>query len=455
MNYQVVSFNYKKCDLDTRERIAFKNDDEIRAYLNLLTGFDFILEAFVINTCNRVEVVAATKDNFSAYHTILGLLSKTTGADFYMLESAVLNLEDEDAIRHIFSVVSSLDSLVIGEAQITGQVKDAFRLSYENGTAGRELNRVISYAVKCAAEVRNATDISQNPISIASVAVAQAKEDMGGSLAGMTGVVLGSGEMGRLAAKHLLRADADVLLVSRTRENAQKLADELNSENVKVVDIERLHRLINRYRLLFSATSSPDAVITNAMVEYKETSRLWFDMAIPRDIEEPEEDNIKLYRIDDLQAISKSNHALREEQALKASEVVDRYTREFYLWLQALTIEPLIKGMRLYINEVVEGEVARCVKKGYLPEQFSENAKRMITQVFDKYLHEPTKNLRAMAKDHDGQAAIDAFKKVFEIDTEGFDASQYKRNAHKPSAEMIAEFKSRQAKNKESEGDTK
>ena len=442
MNYQVVSFNYKKCDLDTREQIAFKDDDAIRAYLNLLTGFDFVLEAYIVNTCNRIEIVAATKDNFSTYHTILGLLSKTTGADFYMLEKAVLNLEDEAAIEHIFSVVSSLDSLVIGEAQITGQVKDAFRLSYENGTAGKELNRVISYAVKCAAQVRNATNISQNPISIASVAVAQAKADMNGSLAGMTGIVVGSGEMGRLAAKHLLRADADVLLLSRTRENAQKLADELGSENVKVVEMERLRRLINRYRLLFTATSAPDPIITNAMVEYNEADRLWFDMAIPRDIEEMEEENIKVYRIDDLQSISKSNHAMREEQALKAAEVVEQYTKEFYLWLQALTIEPLIKGMRLSINEVIEGEVARSVKKGYLPEQFSDNAKRMITQVFDKYLHVPTKNLRDLAKQNDGQVAVNAFKRVFEITTDDVDLAQYKqKKMQKPSPEMMQQLK--------------
>jgi len=295
--------------------------------------------------------------------------------------------------------------------------------------------------VKCAAEVRNATNISQNPISIASVAVAQAKADMNGSLAGMTGVVVGSGEMGKLAAKHLLRADADVLLLSRTKVNAEKLAAELGSENVKVVEMERLHRLINRYRLLFTATSAPEPILINSMVEHNEAERIWFDMAIPRDIEEMEEENIRVYRIDDLQAISKSNHAMREEQALQASEVVERYTREFYLWLQALTIEPLIKGMRLSIDEVIEAEVARSVKKGYLPKQFSGNAKRMITQVFDKYLHVPTKNLREMAKQNDGQAAVNAFKQVFEINTDDSNPKQYKKQQKKPSAEMPARSK--------------
>lgn len=436
MNYQVVSFNYKKCDLESREKIAFRDDEAIRAYLNLLTSFDFILEAFIINTCNRIEIVAATRDNFSSYHTILGLLSKTTGADFYALEKSVLNLEDEDAVKHLFSVVASLDSLVIGEAQITGQVKDAFRFSYENGTAGKELNRVLSYAVKCAAEVRNATNISQNPISIASVAVAQAQADMNGSLAGMTGLVVGSGEMGRLAAKHLLRADADVILLSRTRANSEKLALELG-DNVKVDDIENLTKHINRYRLLFTATSSTEPIITHSMVESKDADRLWFDMAIPRDIADIDEDNVKVYRIDDLQNISKSNHALRQEQALKATEVVARHTDDFYMWLQALTIEPVIKGMRLAIDEVIEAEVARSIKKGYLPEQYSENAKRMIVQVFDKYLHQPSKNLREIAKQNDGQSVVDTFKAVFDINTDDSDPKQYK----KPSAEMMKKLK--------------
>jgi len=436
MNYQVVSFNYKKCDLEGREKVSFKSDESIREYLRLLTSFDFILEAFVVNTCNRIEVVAATRDNFSTYHTILGILSKMTGASFSWLEEMALDLEDKDAITHIFSVVSSLDSLVIGEAQITGQVKDAFKFSYDNGTAGKELNRVISYAVKCAAEVRNVTNISQNPISIASVAVAQALETMNGSLSGMTGIVVGSGDMGRLAAKHLLRSKADVVILSRTRAKSDALVEELG-ENARADDIEKLPKYLNRYRLLFTATSSNEPVITNSMIEDMKINRLWFDMAIPRDIEELEDKSIQLYRIDDLQNISKSNHALRQEQAIKATEVVNKYTDEFYQWLQALTVEPVIKRMRLTIDEVIAGEVKRSIKKGYLPEAYSDNATKMIKQVFDKYLHQPSHNIRELAKNSDGQNIIDAFKAIFDINTDDSDPQKYK----KPSAEMIKRLK--------------
>ncbi len=428
MHYLVVSFNYKTCSLESREKIAFVNDDATRRFLDLFVGLEMVLEAFVINTCNRIEIVAATRDNFATYHAAIGLLSKLTDADFDELSSTALRLEDEAAVEHLFSVVSSLDSLVVGEAQITGQVKEAFRLSHTNGTAGKELNRVLSYAVKCAAEVRNVTNISQNPISIASVAVAQAIESMGGSITGMTGMVVGAGEMGRLAAKHLLRDGADVLILSRNREHAEALAAELG-ENVRVTDFDRLRVVLNRYRLLFTATSAPEPIVTHDMITNPDLKRLWFDMAIPRDIDTIENENISLYRIDDLQAISKNNHALRQEQALQASEIVHRYREEFFRWLRALSVEPVIKRLRLRIDEVIDAEVARTVKKGFVPAGHEANMKRMITQVFDKFLHEPTKNLRAISKENDGAATIEALKEMFGISTEDVDPRKYKKLA--------------------------
>ncbi len=429
MQYLVVSFNYKTCSLESREKIAFVDEAATRRFLDLFVGLEMVVEAFVINTCNRIEIVAATRDNFATYHAAIGLLSKLTDADFDELSSTALRLEDEAAVEHLFSVVSSLDSLVVGEAQITGQVKDAFRLSHANGTAGRELNRVLSYAVKCAAEVRNATNISQNPVSIASVAVAQAIESMGGSIAGMTGVVVGAGEMGRLAAKHLLRAGADVLLLTRNRDNAEALAEELG-ENVRVADFDRLRVVLNRYRLLFTATASPDPIITPDMITNSDLERLWFDIAIPRDIDTIENDRITLYRIDDLQTISRNNHALRQEQALQASEIVRRYREEFFRWLRALSVEPVIKRLRLRIDDVIEAEIARTVKKGFVPAGHEANLKRMVTQVFDKFLHEPTKRLRAISQENDGSVAIEALKEIFDISTDDVDPQKYKKLAH-------------------------
>ena len=425
MYYMVVSFNYKQCSLEQRESIAFKNENEIKEFLNILTDFEFITEAFVVNTCNRVEIVVASRDNFATYHAILGILSKTKGVNFYTLEKSALRYEEEEAIEHIFKVVSSLDSMVVGEAQITGQVKDAFRLSYNNKTAGKELNRVISYATKCAADVRNSTNISEHPISIASVAVAQAEEELE-SLSGMVGVVIGTGDMGKLASKHLLRAGADVILVSRNKENAIKLASELG-ENVKVGSFEKIPIYINKYRLLFSATASKEPIITKEMVEPKTINRLWFDMAIPRDIDNSiKDEKIKIYYIDDLQAISKNNHSLRKEQALIASDIVKKYKDDFLKWLQALSVEPVIKQMRLNIEQIVKDEVDRVTKKGFIPKEYKDNLEHMAIQLFDKFLHKPTKNMRQISKENEGIEVIEAIAEIFEINTDSIDPKKYK-----------------------------
>jgi len=430
MYYQVVSFNYKKCELSIREKLALANDFEKKAMLDRLVSFDFIHEVFIISTCNRIEVVVATRDNFATYHAILGLFSRSSGINFYELESIAQKMDDEEAIRHLFAVVSSLDSLVIGESQITGQVKEAFRFSHANGSAGRKLNRIISYAVKCAAEVRNATNISQNPISIASVAVAQAADIMGDNLAGMIGIVVGAGDMGKLAAKHLLRSGCDVVLIGRDLEKIEQVAEELG-ENVKVDMIENLPKYINRYRLLFSATSSTEPIVTKDMVEDRDIKRLWFDMAIPRDIEDMEIDKLQIFRIDDLKDISATNHALRQEQALKASEIVDRYRDDFYQWLRALSVEPVIKDMRLQVANVIDIELDRAIKKGFVPKEYEANIKKMAKQMFNRYLHKPTVRMRQSSREKEGAGGIESLKKIFDIDTENINYKQYKKDHHK------------------------
>ncbi len=412
-----------------REQLAFANDEEKKQMLDQLIAFEFVHEAFIISTCNRVEVVLATRDNFSSFHAVLGLMAQKSGMNFYALKSTAKRYDDEDAVHHLFSVVSSLDSLVVGESQITGQVKEAFRLSHDNGTAGRRLNRLISYAVKCAAEVRNTTNISQNPISIASVAVAQVHKILGDNIQGMTGVVVGAGEMGVLAAKHLLRIGCDVILIGRDQQKVEQVAATLG-ENVKAATMEKLPKYINRYRLLFSATSSPEPVITEALIENETLPRLWFDMAIPRDIADMDLQKLQIFRIDDLRSISKENHALREEQALQAAEIVERYTEEFYAWLRALSIEPVIKQMRQHVNEAIDAEIRRAVKKGFVPGEYEENMRKMATQMFNRFLHDPTQNLRKSSTEKKNANCIEAVKRMFNIDTEHIDFKQYKSDHH-------------------------
>jgi len=429
MYYQVLAFNHHNCEQALREQLAFSDEQEKSNFLNELVEFKFIHEAYVVSTCNRVEIVVATSDNFSSYHTILGLLSKKSLVDFYKLKSSGRRYDDEEAIVHIFSVVSSLDSLVIGESQITGQVKEGFKFSYENKTAGKKLNRVLSHAIKCAAEVRNVTKISENPISIASVAVAQAQKIYGENITGMRGVVIGAGEMGIIAAKNLLRLGCDVLLVGRNLEKTQKIANELG-ENVKADTTDNLEKYLNRYRLLFSATSAKEPIITKGMIENENISRLWFDMAIPRDIEDMNIEKLELFRIDDLRSISQSNHAMREEQAVRASEIVNRYKDDFYAWLRALSIEPVIKQMRQNVSRAIDEEMIRAIKKGFVPAEAEENMRKMAEQMFKRFLHDPTQNLRRSSTQRKNANCIEAVKRMFNIDTENIDFKQYKTDHH-------------------------
>jgi glutamyl-tRNA reductase len=429
MSYQVVSFNHKNCEQIAREKLAFSTDDEKKSMLFKLTGFDFIEEAYIVSTCNRVEIVVATKDAFSSYHAILGLLSLRSGLSFYELKGMDGRYDDGEAILHIFSVVSSLESIVIGESQITGQVKDAYRFSFQNQTANRKLNRVISYALKCAAEVRNVTNISKHPLSIPSVAVTQAHKIYGDNISGMTAVIIGAGEMGLIAAKNLLRLDCDVLLLGRDREKVERIAKELGA-NVRSDTMESLHKYLNRYRLLFSATSSKDTIIKPSMVESDNLDRVWFDMAIPRDIDDMQLKKLQLFRIDDLKAISKENYSLKEEQAKLAVDIVEKYKAEFYKWLRALSIEPVIKDMRLQVKDAIESELNRAIDKRFVPQEYRANMQKMAEQMFNRFLHDATQNLRRCSSESNSTKRVDAIKDIFAITVDDKNVKQYKTEHH-------------------------
>ncbi len=430
MSYQVVSFNHKNCEQNLRERLAFSSNEEMATMLNKLTGFEFIEEAYIVSTCNRVEIAIATKDAFSSYHAILGMLSLKSGLSFFELKGMDGRYDDKEAIRHIFAVVSSLESLVIGESQITGQVKEAFRFSYQNGTAGAKLNRVISYAIKCGAEVRNVTDISRYPLSIASVAVTQAYKIYGDNITGMSAVVIGAGEMGIIAIKNLLRLGCDIIILGRDRDKLKSIAKELG-DDVRYDTMEHIHKYLNRYRLLFSATSSEDTIIKQEMIESDNIDRVWFDMAIPRDIDNMNLNRLQLFRIDDLKSISKENYALKAEQANRARDIVDRYIDEFYRWLRALSIEPIIKDIRLQAKDAISKELNRAIKKKFVPSEYRENIEKMAEQIFNRFLHNATQNLRECSSKSTSAKRVEAIQEIFNIKIDEKDVKKYKQEHHK------------------------
>ena len=416
MHYLLVSFSHKNTDLITREKLALSDETKRENVAKELLCCDSINEIIILSTCNRIEIIASSKDPYRSSETILQTLSNFSTISLEELEGRADIYEDNGAVHHIFSVASGLDSLVIGETQIAGQLKDAYKEAYEKGWCAQKLGRLMHYAFKCAKEVRSSTEISKNPVSIASAAVAMAKDKLG-NLSGMSAVVVGAGEMGSLAAKHLLAQGCNVILVGRNVQKTQEIAQEIDP-SIQVASNSELARLINSYRLLFSATSSKEPIITKEMVEVKEFHRLWFDMAIPRDIEPVDIPNITLYAVDDLKEIVDKNMALREEQAREAYKIVGFYVKDFFRWLQTLEIDPIIKEIRAQAKEAALSELQKAIKKGYIDKSEQKNIEKLLHNAFNRFLHTPTKRLKAIADEPSADTIVEAIKYCFDIEDE-------------------------------------
>ena len=420
MHYLIVSFSHKNSTLTVREKLAFVDDGaQLEAMARLRTA-PCISEAMILSTCNRVEIFCSCNDTEAAAETIFTLLSDRSGLSREELHERADVFDDEGCIHHLFSVASSLDSMVVGETQIAGQLKDAFRLSAENGCSAQKISRAMSFAFKCAAEVRNATNISSKPVSVASVAVAKAKESMG-DLTGKKALVIGSGEMSSITCKHLSAQGADVTMMNRTFEKAEAIALECGA---LVRPYEELAYAINEYELLFTSTGSIQPIITEEVIRSCGYRRHWFDMAVPRDIEcDPSAWDIALYYVDDLQEIVSENIALREDEAKLSYVIVRRQVTQFFEWLKTLSIEPLIKTLYLRAEEAASAESARVIASGYLPKEYEYVVRKAAIQTLKRFLHPFAERMRDGSDSMKVDALIEAMS--FLMDTEeGSDLSQ-------------------------------
>ena len=395
MHYLNISFSHKNSTLEIREKLSYPDDKNKHGCLKLLTSHEDISEAILISTCNRMEVFCNCSDIPSATKHIFDMLSRRSGISVSELEGRADIFDDSSAIHHLFSVASSLDSMVVGETQISGQLKDAFRFSYDNHYCGKKLARAVKSAFKCAAKVRNSTNISSKPVSMASVAVAKLKS-FEESIEGKKALVIGVGEMSDIAAKHLVSAGADVYIMNRTKHKAQLLAKECNT---KTMDYEELPNAVNEFEILFTATSSNEAIITDEIIKPCSFDRYWFDLAMPRDINYNKGERINLYVIDDLKVIVDENINFREEAARAAHGIVGRDVVAFFEWLNTLDIEPLIKDMYIKATEAAHIETQRVIKKNYIPKEYEYQAQKMCEQALKRFLHDMTSKMRTASED--------------------------------------------------------
>lgn len=372
-----------------REKLAFP-DEEMNACLSKINSHSAIDESLLLSTCNRMEIFISCNSVIDATEHLFTLLAERSGMSLEELEGRADVFEDQGAIHHLFTVASSLDSMVIGETQIAGQLKDAYRYAHSNNFCAQKISRAIHHSLKCAAEVRNVSDISSKPVSVASVAVAQAKSKIG-EIRGKSALVVGAGEMSVIIAKHLLSGGADVTIINRTRSKAEAIAEEVGC---KVDDFEALEKLAHTSTMLFTSTGAQEPILTDDIVTSQEFTRYWFDIAIPRDVDLEDRDGILLFRVDDLKEIVNENITMREDEAKACYVIVGRYTMEFFDWLQSLSVEPMIKEIYLRAQQAAEAETERVISSGFIPSEYRAQAQKLSEQALKRFLHDMTANMR-------------------------------------------------------------
>ncbi|NPA88092.1 glutamyl-tRNA reductase [Caminibacter pacificus] len=396
--YFVISFNYRNSDVVLRSKLS---------ELTLEDFADF-KEVMFLKTCNRVEVIFDKKRDINelydkVFHKVI--------TPEEMLKAEIY--QDNEAIEHVFKVAASLDSMVVGETQITGQLKEAFYEAYEKNYIAQDLTRLIHFSFKCAKKIRNQTSVSSEPVSVASIAVRKAKEILK-DLSGYSAVVVGVGDTARIVCKNLIKEGVNIVLVNRTVENAFALKEELGDEvNIDVHSLDSLPKLINNYRLLFSATASNYPVIRNEHVKETKFKRLWFDLAIPNDIEKMTCSNIDVITVDDLKEISKRNMKKREKEVQKANALIEKCVEEFEKYLQSVSIEPVIKFLQDKAHECSKAALKNAVKKHYIPKELEEEVEKVLHNAFKRFLHHPNLTLRKMADSAEVDIFVSVIKRLF------------------------------------------
>jgi len=415
MKYLIVSYTHKNADISVREKLACSSEAVLRELYENIHAINEVEEVLILSTCNRVEILMSVSSHDNVISRVEEVLIKYTNVTEEELSDKGETYKDEDAIYHLFCVGASLDSLVVGETQIVGQLKDAFRFSFDNGYSGQKITRAMIHTFKCSGGVRSQTNITKNPVSVASVAVAQAKELYGGNLGGFTGVVVGAGEMGELLAKHLAAAGANIIIINRNLEKAVKLAEKIEHVNVVVEPFSKLKEMVNSYRLLFTATGAQDTIIDKSLVEQVSFERHWFDIAVPRDIEHCECENINIYAVDDLKDIVEKNIQKRQDNANNAYKIVDEFMHSFYKWIHTLNIDPIIKQMRENARSAARDELDRAIKKGYIDSSQEEAVSKILHGAFNSFLHSPTKNLKEIAGTSKADTVVQSVQLIFDI----------------------------------------
>jgi len=422
MNIVLVGISHKTAPLEMRERLAF-SELCLRDALGKLVDQDALEEALIVSTCNRVELLASAPGG--ADRGLDRLMEFLCG--FHGLEPGTLNghlyrHSDSDAIKHVFRVASSLDSMVVGESQILGQVKEAYQAAVEAGTVGRVLSQLMNRALYVAKRIRTETGVAQNPVSVSSVAVELAQKIFS-DLSDKTVLLVGAGETGELAARCLIEAGTSKLLVTnRTAERAGEIANKFGGA---AVSFEAFYDVLSLSDIVLCSTGAADYVISPAETRRALKSRkrgplLFIDISVPRNIDPSIADieNTFLFDIDDLQSIVQSNLSERVREANAAEAIVEAEVHQFVKQLRSLDIGPAIAEVKELLSQMAASEFKRNRKRlgGLTAEQETAIRDVLIPALVNKLSHPVILHLRNAAREREPSELIDELRKMLRID---------------------------------------
>lgn len=397
----VVGMNHKTAPVDVRERMGI-SPESMEEFLYGLSEFDEISECLVLSTCNRVEILGCAEDTKRAVDSSVNYLGLFHGKRHKEINNFYYIKEGSEAVSHVFRVTSALDSMVIGEPQILGQVKDSYRAAVCARTTGIILNRLMHRSFFAAKRVRNETEISSRPVSIGSAAVCLA-EDTLGDISGKSILMVGAGEIGEETIKNLFCYDVrSMSVVNRTLETASKIAEKFNA---KAIPWDDLHTALVKSDIVITSTSSKDKIITKSMMNevMKKRSKkpmAIIDIAVPRDVDHSvkEIEGISLFNIDDLDGVIKENLKMREDQAKSSEKIIGEESDKFTQWMESLDFVPTIVSLRDKFKRIGKEELKKTISTwDDITEEERKRLHRLTSSVINKILHDPTVYLKKEA----------------------------------------------------------
>ena len=398
----LIGVNHKTAPIELRERIAISREDLPEA-TRALAAVPGVSECMIVSTCNRVEILAAVE---SPDTDLIAFVHRHFGLDPAILAPHIYEHRDQQAVRHLFRVAASLDSMVVGEPQILGQVKDAFAVARSSGTISGQLEHLLQSAFAAAKRVRTETAIGSNSVSIASVAVELARKIFG-SLNGRTVFLVGAGKMSELAARHLVQQGAGAILVTnRTQERARQLAEPFNG---RVIPFDQLYEAATEADIVISSTGAPHPIFRRehgqAFMHRRRNRPMFFiDIAVPRDVDPAMNnlDGIFVYDIDDLQAVAASHMAERSAQAGDAETLIAAEVERFHQRRRTVNVAPAIVTLQRQAEEIRQAELRRIqARLGPLSAEQLAAVEALTRGLVNKFLHPPMQALKQAAREND------------------------------------------------------